>query len=831
MTALYHCGQPAFSCRLLDLGLGWRHTIVDEANFVSPWEASSKALELSFHLGTLTGQGTGHICLEFQQRPRTLQAPIPRPTFNEEIEVLIGLDDSLSMTSWKVAHDELCLAHAKPWGWYFSNDTWDYDHHDDCYRPRRLNRSEGEHFVSCSPGIITLRTNDAWHHPLPADALGPGEGDAEPDPDVIPDPIHAPRFIQDLMDLARRHDAFDELDLVDEIGLFRVRTWYLHHRDHQRNFHPRILEFEEDWRRWEIDIGSAWRDFIHPNEEIQIHVIAPDPYKGYMTRPAHADLVISQGHWLPRFSSVITVHKNSRMHAPHSFAIASSLERRVSGVKIATDADVIHWCNHPGTRCTITHDWNEIPFTLQPTHEVFAGQSLVIQIVDANPSLMHTGRPAGDHEDARQPTGANHHEGDFDMTESPGQHDHYEHSERLGHSPSGSSLHSSDLSLMIYRLEAPDVHCFSQGNNYVAILNAAIRACRLPRRFVRCFHTTTVTPVGVEEDQETAIILQTINDIPAGSADKLVLVDIEIHYHPLRTGLVVPAAHSRKVMKVNPHMHRNQLLLLTGLFDYCQLQMDRCTIFFNHVIWAVQDRRVLDIGHGNYFRIVVPPPLEESLDTEIAIGIARDIAGDQVDIGPMATDCAPSLSLWQMNALFSNRLVAGPTVHKTDPDSDLPWNLPQPPSRRATQRERGNTLPQGRFAPGDQRRLEAALEREDLIECEEEGRIIYLHTWFINHRDLPRCYDGRALRLTDDSSSWLEEITTTWIDLLRPDEPFLIRIVHPQPPCSRFECVQAHLLIEQAARPHLVAGLVSFIDARTGSDHWEHRDQLHSMPQ
>ena len=69
---------------------------------------------------------------------------------------------------------------------------------------------------------------------------------------------------------------------------------------------------------------------------------------------------------------------------------------------------------------------------------------------------------------------------------------------------------------------------------------------------------------------------------------------------------------------------------------------------------------------------------------------------------------------------------------------------------------------------------------------------------------------------------WFDEIADTWADVIHPGEPISIRIVQPQPPCSRFECVQAHLMIEQAASPHLVSGLVSFVDSR-GGEHWTHR--------
>ena len=238
------------------------------------------------------------------------------------------------------------------------------------------------------------------------------------------------------------------------------------------------------------------------------------------------------------------------------------------------------------------------------------------------------------------------------------------------------------------------------------------------------------------------------------------------------------------------------------------------------MIWAAQDRRVLDTSHGQYFRIVIPPPQEEFLDTEVAIGIARDLASEHVAFSPLPTACTAGLSLRQTAA--RSCVARAPLTCKTDPDSDSTWHISHVPPSRSDAANRANHLTRGNFAPGARSHLEAALERADLVECEEEGRVIYLHTWFIHHRTLPRCYDGRALRLTGNSMHWFDEIADTWADVIHPGEPISIRIVQPQPPCNRFECVQAHLLIEQAASPHLVSGLVSFVDSR-GGEHWTHR--------
>ena len=97
-------------------------------------------------------------------------------------------------------------------------------------------------------------------------------------------------------------------------------------------------------------------------------------------------------------------------------------------------------------------------------------------------------------------------------------------------------------------------------------------------------------------------------------------------------------------------------------------------------------------------------------------------------------------------------------------------------------------------------RLTRLCESTDLIECEEEGRIMYITVWFVHHRRQVRCAEGRSARLHEDPSTWLEDIADTWRESLDPHSEFVIHVVQPTPPCSRFECVQAHIIIEQSER-------------------------------
>ena len=392
--------------------------------------------------------------------------------------------------------------------------------------------------------------------------------------------------------------------------------------------------------------------------------------------------------------------------------------------------------------------------------EVNHGHAFNINIIDA-PTLSNIAssstartrkRQFADIEDAslmQQP-----HEDDFEATEEEGNaliapaRDDYD----------SSSLHSGDIGLLIFRLSAPDAHSFAPSTTYMAILEEAIRACRARRRDIRCFHYVPVTPTGVHMEAEEVIILQSVNDIAAGSDEKLVLLDLEIHFHPLRGGLLVPAAASRKVIKVNPTLHRDQLLLLTGLLEYCRLQNDRCVIFKNNILWAANDDRTHTMVHGMYLKIQVPPPQDPNVDTEIAIAIARDLADEEE---PERTDVAAQCRQ-RSNALSLRQLGTGTGTDRVEwePMIERPVHpLPHGRMRTPTQ-----VVPpqRGRFADGHLWRLIHLRDRTDLIECEEEGRIMYVTVWFIHHLQWVRCDEGRAARLQEDDTEWLETIIEPW---------------------------------------------------------------------
>ena len=637
--------------------------------------------------------------------------------------------------------------------------------------------------------------------------------EAEPDPDTIPDIHDAPPFAQDLQAIADEQEAFSD---PDGDGVLRLRTWYLHHDNYHVNFHARTVELEEDWRRWETDINGSWRSHLHPGASIFFHLAIPDPYRGYLRRRVHGDIIITQGNDLPRRAGLVTVHYHGRDLAHHSYAVACSLELTISGLRITEMSDADQWCLREHHSCSIAHGWNRIPFDHRPVHQMQNGHSFVITVTESNEHRGH--RNAIDPHQAGLPVTVTA-QGDLDYEEqAPDQH--RSRSPSYGDSD-GHSAADEEVGVHIYRLERPEGHCFLSWSSYGHILLDLTRCLDLRRNDVIGFHPLIVSPVGLHESHEKAVILQATADISPGSREQLILIDLEIHFHALSDGLLIPPTVTRKVYRILPPLHRKQILLILGLLDYCELHGDHCTIFHNRQLWHLQDRTVHDLTHGSYLRVLVPPPADSTLDTRRAIAISREfsLAAHRTQ---MRLDCQASGSHEQTgdhSSFFQKdlRLSLATCVRPTDQVplrqfKVAPEHVTNPSLSLSTS---GNELPQRaprpltRFFDRDFDTLQNLFRSHSMIECEEEGNVAYIDTWFIHHELHPRCADPRAVKLFQDPSSWLEDILAPWEDFIDVEHDIILYLVRPMPPCTIMECLLAHVIIEQAPRPEVVVGLLT----------------------
>jgi len=892
MTLWYSSRKPDVFDLPAIAALKWSHSVMQEPDFCCEFGAREAAHRLAFEI-ELEGDHLISPSHSSPSNPRTSRRPGLHVGFADTTELRLSFEDdwkfhafslpshyfASGITPWsgcqKIAEMKQSRFHFCPWhdgGLVRSCEpTHAQEHHRIASTPAdssRVKNFENEQFIpsfnfdktpsdssnltgrlsgmrqhfadnavvdpnevtgdtSSHPGIIEQFKITDNYYDNPARRIQ--QEPEEPDPDVIPDIHEAPQFAQDLHAIAGRFAIYDD---PDGDGILRLRTWYLHHQHMIVNFHSRTVELDEDWRRWSDDIIGSWRTHLHAGASIFFHLVHPDPYRGYLRQEVHCDVIITQGNELPRRAGLLTVHYQGEQTDPHTYAVASSLEMIVSGRRLVEAADADQWCLNSFHRCSVAFGWQHIPFDTQPIHQVQNGHAFIIMVTKARQE--HDLSLSGQAESHGQNTQ------EHDYEEAPHFGEFAQTPQSVRSASSLSSRPDLEVGVHVFRLGMPDDHCYVGWQDYRQILYDITRRVHAQRNEIVALHYLQAHPIGIHSENEKAVILQSIHDIPAASMEQLILLDLEIHYHALPSGLLVPPTVSRRVMRIHPPLHRSQMLLLTGLNDYCELHGDKCIIFENNLIWSSNDRTVHALTHGAYIRIQVPPPDDPLLDTESAIAISREFALES-DRGHFATFCpgnhqpppdfpppeddgsaflqhsirsfVASCSAWQVQWQPMQLKVS-------------PAHVVQPAILSASHDQQQGPAPQRPFSGFHGRdfdTLSNLFASHSMIECEEEGPIAYVDTWYIHHERQQQCRAPRAVRLLQDPAEWLEDLLAPWRDIIDPTIAITIFLVRPSPPCTQMECLLAHFIIEQAPRPEWVVGLISIQEVNPQGISIDHR--------
>ena len=244
------------------------------------------------------------------------------------------------------------------------------------------------------------------------------------------------------------------------------------------------------------------------------------------------------------------------------------------------------------------------------------------------------------------------------------------------------------------------------------------------------------------------------------------------------------------------HIGRLTILQQLGLAAYCREMHQSCILWVNDAIMSRYSARPIELKHGDFVRIAVPPGHEQVC---------------HIGTRCVASACHQGLSLQELHdrhALFTlgwfDTIIDHPLV-PLRPDADdttllqQQWYilppLPQPPWTLIKQRECRITAtdaePFEHFEedPEDVYRhsiptstqiyLEALcprpgldeqpeyiynlfeqLEEHGAVEVEEEGQVLYVITWMLHDPDFSVCRDYRTVRLTSDFQHWQQQLLT-----------------------------------------------------------------------
>jgi len=697
--------------------------------------------------------------------------------FHSGVCVLIGIEDEIMMSSSFMQHDELSSWLDKPWS----------------KRPNKAEKSS-KHGQDISPD--TLRTTDAYHD-VPStwsrDRNQPPE-EAREDPEDANHFLHeAPESVQYLFDALQTEGVVEGPRIHDSVFL---RSWFVHHTHMQQCFHSRIIEINGHWRLWFQDIIDSWRDKILPLEQVIFDIVRPNPPRTEAHQEILLDLIISQGIDLPRRAGLVTILQKDDREARAAYAVAASLPEQTSGYQIVQSAEYLFGCQI--YQCSIRHGWYRIPFTMAPVHNTQDGDSFVVAVASrAESSSVPAGEsgnnePHGGSESYDDPFDP---EGDSDMP-----------------SPSLATSADQQSGVHIHRLGHRQRHVKIRWDTIDHVLSDVARIFNIPVDDLRTFHHLQVAPPDQHINEE-GIILQHVSDIPDGSTEKLILIDVEMHQAHRHDTVPRAPPVLRQVHRTVPNLVRRHILLLTHTAGYCDWHPLDCIVLLNNALWPQQDLNPKRIEHGMYIRVIILSPPESNWDIGRALQVFHDAFElfDPHYAGQIAFDImqGPSSNL-EPSVPHQSIAACPPTLdvdhHEiNDQDAidaisfmqhDLPRisNIEDIIDLNATSHGSSDIIPEDWII--DLQRI--VQHHENICPHDPDAEfIVSVYTWLVDHQTQRLCNTPKIAILGGDPTEWYEDILHPWRFQIQDDQPIFLDIVQPHVQRSDIEEHIVHIIITQ----------------------------------
>ena len=686
-----------FCPEVFDPTLKWQHTVLQESDFLDDWSAIDRA----FHLATETNFANlhdGHVCHAVCSQPFAVYRPIAkslRPCrshqqlrFHTTIQLYIGVEGQSEFQSVSV-HECVLSLPGKPWSLVTQALGTNFEHrhvgkllcpqcevsdnqgasvsvvctgsiarnarsdHDFAF-PSQFSAGNltadndsfcpllhqvpiaGRKSVQSVPGTSHFRID----HESPIAGL-PLDQQHEEDEDDEATPPHDqnadPAFVRRLIERFSRAG----MNVHDQDFEVAVRTWYLDHVNMRRCTASRILQLVGPPQGWEAQFSSLWTDMIAPQEWFDISIVHPDPPRPQRHSFVQCDLILTQSFHVDRFEGLVTVLPAAH-EAVEMYAVAYSFSDFISGFDITNAADADRLCRyHP---CTITFGWDEIPHSLRPLHIMRHGDGfqVLVRNMDTQSQISEPQQPE---------LASSSHEVPHAQSDSVGRQSHTTVDFPWWDDP----VHGRFTTpLHLFQLEAHDV-TVELVNAQLALPSHAISAAtNVPFECLEAIHLVRDRPIDFPEMAIPAI-LQRTGDIPIGSTDRLILIDIIYHHHSSRTGPPNRPTVVRLVHRVDFRILRPQLLMYAAVYHYCEIIPDTCDVVLDRLPWPPTDLEPRSVQHGSYARITVPPPRGYEVNT-IQAAQALQLDADTDDLMDLLQDDSPdddATSLHQINACRS----------------------------------------------------------------------------------------------------------------------------------------------------------------------------------
>ncbi|CAL1155712.1 unnamed protein product [Cladocopium goreaui] len=401
------------------------------------------------------------------------------------------------------------------------------------------------------------------------------------------------------------------------------------------------------------------------------------------------------------------------------------------------------------------------------------------------------------------------HQDDMDMEEPENTH-----GEEGASSSSDSDSEQPRRPAIVYTVDMNPMHCRPRWDSYEKLHKDIAYQFDMSIHDITIIHAVQSVPLDLLTARVQPFIAQKPGDVTEGSTFQLVLIDVEFHN-------AQPSMEPESVRRVKLFpmtVSRKAIIAMLGLEAHCRYVRKACLMWHNGQPVRSQSKSLVNFLHGDYLRVAVPPGRGELRDYH-----TRDVAqcfrrGYRASNIPTVLEALPDgIGVADMPVIDHFNYI--PKAQDLDYDRDamalfqLPgWSLPAfdywppflssrsgPPVTTCKVNEHDVREPEMladdpmEIQEGGRPELDfgdtTAFLQElhplwiqlSATEREDEGRVLYVRTWYSDHDRFPHCESDRPVRLLSDPWRWLDTIAEAWDDRVDPDARLDLFIVKPTP--------------------------------------------------
>ena len=371
-------------------------------------------------------------------------------------------------------------------------------------------------------------------------------------------------------------------------------------------------------------------------------------------------------------------------------------------------------------------------------------------------------------------------------------------------------------STMAYFIDIDPIHCRPRWNNYEVLHMDITTYANKDMHDLARVHIVGHPPEDLQMANIRPVIAQQPQDVTEGSTFQLTLLDVVFH-----NALPSLEAETVRRVKLLPRtISRKALLAVLGLQPYCKYVRQACLVWHNRRPVKSQARALIDLRHGDYLQVAVPPgrgELRKQYTRDVAQCFRRGYRASNI---PVIMEAHPEgLDVSDMPVIDTFNYI--PRAEDLDYDRDAmtlmqitglsrpaldPWPLflgRQPVCEGLTTESKiaeEDRVEAEVFTASHQdppaaagiglrfgnevtclQELQPIWAHFAAVELEEEGRVLYVQTWFSDHDRFPTCESSRPVRLLADPWRWLETMAEVWDDRVDPDSLIDFYVIFPRP--------------------------------------------------